>query len=134
MKGEACYAGKLCLGCAWSWGGQQFYIPDVRQYEPYIANLYIDGKLSELSSSTGADFIGYKNVTVGEELDSLGFIKSTADIYYATFFETNTNAVNLVTSHDGLNWSDPTQLSDGKNQLQGVIHQFVFSKIIGLSL
>lgn len=65
--------------------GQQFYIPDVRQYEPYIANLYIDGKLSELSSSTGADFIGYKNVTVGEELDSLGFIKSTADIYYATF-------------------------------------------------
>ena len=56
--------------------GQQFYIPDVRQYEPYIANLYIDGKLSELSSSTGADFIGYKNVTVGEELDSLGFIKA----------------------------------------------------------
>ncbi|OCN74165.1 hypothetical protein AN665_0225975 [Serratia marcescens] len=100
-------------------GGQQFYIPDVRQYEPYIANLYIDGKLSELSSSTGADFIGYKNVTVGEELDSLGFIKSTADIYYATFFETNTNAVNLVTSHDGLNWSDPTQLSDGKKSIAG---------------
>ncbi|MGQ5796317.1 phage tailspike protein [Serratia sp. IR-2025] len=100
-------------------GRQQFYIPDVRQYEPYIANLYIDGKLSELSSSTGADFIGYKNVTVGEELDSLGFIKSTADIYYATFFETNTNAVNLVTSHDGLNWSDPTQLSDGKKSIAG---------------
>lgn len=112
--------------------GQQFYIPDVRQYEPYITNLYIDEKLSELSDSTGADLIGYKNATVGEELGSLEFIKSTADIYYATFFETNTNAVNLVTSHDGLNWSDPAQLSDGKNQLQGVTHRFVFSKIIGL--
>lgn len=100
-------------------GGQQFYIPDVLQYEPYIGNLYIDEKLSELSSATGADFIGYKNTTVGEELGSLDFIKSTADIYYATFFETNTNAVNLVTSHDGINWSDPTQLSDGKKSIVG---------------
>ncbi|EMB7755227.1 TPA: family 43 glycosylhydrolase [Serratia marcescens] len=100
-------------------GGQQFYISDVRQYEPYITNLYIDEKLSELSDSTGADLIGYKNATVGEELGSLEFIKSTADIYYATFFETNTNAVNLVTSHDGLNWSDPAQLSDGKKSIAG---------------
>ena len=56
--------------------GQQFYIPDVRQYEPYITNLYIDEKLSELSDSTGADLIGYKNATVGEELGSLEFIKA----------------------------------------------------------
>jgi hypothetical protein len=98
-------------------GAQQFYVPDVLKYDPDIFHPYFDEKISELRSPAGADQIGHRNVSVGQELDSLAFIKNRTDIFYATFFESNTTVINLVTSHDGVNWSDPTRLSGGKNPI-----------------
>ncbi|MCK1065094.1 hypothetical protein [Pluralibacter gergoviae] len=71
-----------------------------------------DGALRQnLGASDGAYLSGYKNSTVGDELDALQFAKYVPDIYFGAFFENTTSAINVVTSHDGLNFSDPVRLT-----------------------
>ncbi|KMK11020.1 hypothetical protein ABW06_23300 [Pluralibacter gergoviae] len=77
-----------------------------------------DGALRQnLGSGDGAWLSGYRNSTVGDELDSLQFSKYIPDIYYGAFFENTTTAINVVASHDGITFSDPVRLTTGSGSL-----------------
>lgn len=98
-----------------AFGVQQFYFPNVLKYDPDLFRPYFDEKMNELYSPQGAYKIGYNSTNVGSELDSLSFVKSTPDLYYGAFFENSGNAVNIVTSSDGVNFSSPTRLTMGNS-------------------
>ncbi|KOR02484.1 family 43 glycosylhydrolase [Pluralibacter gergoviae] len=77
-----------------------------------------DGALRQnLGSGDGAWLSGYRNSTVGDELDSLQFSKYIPAIYYGAFFENTTTAINVVASHDGITFSDPVRLTTGSGSL-----------------
>ncbi|MGQ5746344.1 tail fiber/spike domain-containing protein [Serratia marcescens] len=64
-----------------------------------------------LRSNDGAWMSGFNDTTVGDELESMQFSKRVPHIYYGAFFENVTSAINIVTSHDGLTFSDPVRLT-----------------------
>lgn len=78
----------------------------------------------ELAAADGSLMVGYENAlsgsgptTVGAELDSLQFTKYVPKIYYGAFFENANTVINVVTSHDGLTFSDPVRLTTGGGDL-----------------
>ncbi|MDE1508182.1 phage tail fiber protein [Serratia nevei] len=71
----------------------------------------------ELAKPTGSSLIGHHGTTVGQALDDLEFTKYVPSIYYGSFFENVSNAVNIVTSHDGITFSDPIRLKNPNGDL-----------------
>ncbi|EME9755979.1 hypothetical protein QZQ48_19850, partial [Serratia marcescens] len=72
---------------------------------------------ANLKERDGAWLLGYNESTVGDELDSIQFSKYVPSIYYGSFFENVSNAVNIVTSHDGITFSDPIRLKNPNGDL-----------------
>ncbi|MDN0031238.1 hypothetical protein QVM89_24680 [Serratia marcescens] len=73
--------------------------------------------MAELYSPVGAYKIGYNDSNVGESLDSLQFSKSVPGIYYGAFFENSNTAINIVSSLDGVTFSDPVRVTNGNGDL-----------------
>lgn len=100
-----------------AFGVQQFYFPNVLKYDPDLFRPYFDEKMAELYSPVGAYKIGYNDSNVGDSLDSLQFSKSVPGIYYGAFFENSNTAINIVSSLDGVTFSDPVRVTNGNGDL-----------------